>query len=139
MLAHMGARKRLPSAERHLVGGRNGVGDRFTAYRKGLLDVLPGCFALWGLQSLTDMVPPERFGAANSFFEHLGLIGGFLLIAWLDLGDTDPIPGIADDHNGRVIIRAGNRLVRVATGATRRTGTVPLRTRWQPTPADRRV
>ena len=28
---------------------------------------------------------PERFGAANSFYEHLGLVGGFLLVAWLDL------------------------------------------------------
>jgi len=27
----------------------------------------------------------ERFMAANSFFEHLGLAGGFLLVAWLDL------------------------------------------------------
>ncbi|CAM5215165.1 hypothetical protein CDEF62S_03196 [Castellaniella defragrans] len=26
-----------------------------------------------------------RFMAANSFFEHLGLVGGFLLVAWLDL------------------------------------------------------
>lgn len=26
-----------------------------------------------------------RFGAENAFFEHLGLVGGFLLIAWLDL------------------------------------------------------
>jgi hypothetical protein len=23
--------------------------------------------------------------AANAFFEHLGLVGGFLLVAWLDL------------------------------------------------------
>nr|WP_168879163.1 DoxX family protein [Rhizobium sp. P28RR-XV]NLR86010.1 DoxX family protein [Rhizobium sp. P28RR-XV] len=32
-------------------------------------------------------LPPgmERFMAANSFFEHLGLVGGFLLVAWLDL------------------------------------------------------
>lgn len=30
----------------------------------------------------------ERFMAANSFFEHLGLIGGFLLVAWLDLKET---------------------------------------------------
>lgn len=29
----------------------------------------------------------ERFGAANSFFEHIGLIGGFLLVAWLDLNE----------------------------------------------------
>jgi uncharacterized membrane protein YphA (DoxX/SURF4 family) len=27
----------------------------------------------------------DRFMAANSFFEHLGLVGGFLLVAWLDL------------------------------------------------------
>ena len=27
----------------------------------------------------------ERFMTANSFFEHLGLVGGFLLVAWLDL------------------------------------------------------
>ncbi len=33
-----------------------------------------------------EMAPPERFGAANSFFEHLGLVGGFLLVAWYDLG-----------------------------------------------------
>jgi uncharacterized membrane protein YphA (DoxX/SURF4 family) len=31
-------------------------------------------------------LPPgqDRFMAANAFFEHLGLIGGFLLVAWLD-------------------------------------------------------
>jgi uncharacterized membrane protein YphA (DoxX/SURF4 family) len=28
---------------------------------------------------------PQRFMAENSFFEHLGLVGGFLLVAWLDL------------------------------------------------------
>jgi len=27
----------------------------------------------------------ERFMAANAFFEHLGLVGGFILIAWYDL------------------------------------------------------
>ncbi|MBF6617260.1 MAG: DoxX family protein [Candidimonas sp.] len=27
----------------------------------------------------------ERFMATNAFFEHLGLVGGFLLVAWLDL------------------------------------------------------
>ncbi|MCM2294623.1 DoxX family protein [Allorhizobium sp. BGMRC 0089] len=29
-------------------------------------------------------VGPDRFMAANAFFEHLGLVGGFLLIAWTD-------------------------------------------------------
>lgn len=27
----------------------------------------------------------ERFSTANSFFEHLGLVGGFILIAWFDV------------------------------------------------------
>ena len=30
---------------------------------------------------------PERFMATNAFFEHLGLAGGFLLVAWHDLHD----------------------------------------------------
>jgi len=32
-----------------------------------------------------EMQPPQSFMVENSFFEHLGLIGGFLLVAWLDL------------------------------------------------------
>lgn len=32
-----------------------------------------------------EMAPPGRFMAANGFFEHLGLVGGFLLVAWHDL------------------------------------------------------
>lgn len=32
---------------------------------------------------------PQRFAAANSFFEHLGLVGGFLLVAWLDLHENE--------------------------------------------------
>src|SRR5258706_15941731 len=32
-----------------------------------------------------EMAPPERFMAANSFFEHIGLIGGFVLVAWHDV------------------------------------------------------
>jgi uncharacterized membrane protein YphA (DoxX/SURF4 family) len=31
------------------------------------------------------MAMPERFAAANAFFEHLGLVGGFMLVAWHDL------------------------------------------------------
>jgi uncharacterized membrane protein YphA (DoxX/SURF4 family) len=32
-----------------------------------------------------EMEPPARFMIENAFFEHLGLVGGFLLVAWLDL------------------------------------------------------
>jgi uncharacterized membrane protein YphA (DoxX/SURF4 family) len=30
---------------------------------------------------------PDRFMVENSFFEHLGLVGGFLLVAWYDLNE----------------------------------------------------
>jgi len=33
----------------------------------------------WEMQGM------ERFMAANGFFEHLGLAGAFLLVAWYDL------------------------------------------------------
>ena len=35
---------------------------------------------------------PERFAAENAFYEHLGLAGGFLLVAWHDLRDRRPRP-----------------------------------------------
>jgi len=42
-------------------------------------------FATFTANRFWEMAPPERFMAANSFFEHIGLIGGFLLAAWHDL------------------------------------------------------
>ena len=36
-----------------------------------------------------DMAGIERFMTANAFFEHWGLIGGFLLVAWHDLRAND--------------------------------------------------
>jgi uncharacterized membrane protein YphA (DoxX/SURF4 family) len=39
-----------------------------------------------------DLGPAERFAAENSFYEHLGLAGGFLLVAWHDLRDRRPRP-----------------------------------------------
>jgi len=32
-----------------------------------------------------DAPAPARFGMTNAFFEHLGLVGGFVLVAWHDL------------------------------------------------------
>jgi uncharacterized membrane protein YphA (DoxX/SURF4 family) len=37
-----------------------------------------------------DLGPAQRFAAANSFYEHLGLAGGLLLVAWHDLRDRSP-------------------------------------------------
>lgn len=42
-------------------------------------------FATFVANRFWEMAPPERFMAANSFFEHIGLIGGFVLVAWHDL------------------------------------------------------
>ncbi|HEY0685577.1 MAG TPA: DoxX family protein [Steroidobacter sp.] len=32
-----------------------------------------------------ELAPPERIATANAFFEHLGLVGAFVLVAWRDL------------------------------------------------------
>ena len=42
-------------------------------------------FATLAANRFWEMQPPQRFMVENSFFEHLGLVGGFLLVAWLDL------------------------------------------------------
>ncbi len=42
-------------------------------------------FATFVANRFWELQPPQRFMVENSFFEHLGLIGGFLLVAWLDL------------------------------------------------------
>ncbi|HEY9063520.1 MAG TPA: DoxX family protein [Burkholderiaceae bacterium] len=44
-------------------------------------------FATFVANRFWELAPPERFMAANSFFEHLGLVGGLLLVAWHDLKD----------------------------------------------------
>lgn len=38
-----------------------------------------------------EMAMPERFFAANSFFEHLGLVGAFVLVAWYDVRERGPL------------------------------------------------
>ena len=42
-------------------------------------------FATFVANRFWEMPLPQRFMVENSFFEHLGLVGGFLLVAWLDL------------------------------------------------------
>ena len=42
-------------------------------------------FATFVANRFWEMGQPERFMAANAFFEHIGLIGGFILVAWHDL------------------------------------------------------
>ena len=53
-----------------------------------------GALALAGFTLLSTLIAlrfwqkplrTDRRAAANAFFEHLGLVGGFLLVTWLDL------------------------------------------------------
>ncbi|TWB20439.1 putative membrane protein YphA (DoxX/SURF4 family) [Nitrospirillum amazonense] len=37
-----------------------------------------------------EMAGQERFMTANAFYEHLGLVGGFVLVAWHDLKSHTP-------------------------------------------------
>jgi uncharacterized membrane protein YphA (DoxX/SURF4 family) len=49
-------------------------------------------FATFLANRFWDVAPPARFMAENSFFEHLGLVGGFLLVAWQDLREARRSP-----------------------------------------------
>ncbi|WP_249115653.1 DoxX family protein [Azoarcus sp. L1K30] len=57
-------------------------------------------FATFIANPFWTMAPPERFMATNAFFEHLGLVGGFLLVAWHDLKERTTITGHAQPDNG---------------------------------------
>jgi len=50
--------------------------------------LLLGCFTLFTTfvaNRFWDTPQPKRYATENSFFEHLGLVGGFILVAWGDL------------------------------------------------------
>jgi uncharacterized membrane protein YphA (DoxX/SURF4 family) len=42
-------------------------------------------FATFVANRFWEVPQPERFMVENTFFEHLGLVGGFVLVAWHDL------------------------------------------------------
>ena len=45
-----------------------------------------------------ELAPPERFMEANAFFDHMGLIGGLLFVAWHELRCS----GARDEGRGSV-------------------------------------
>ncbi len=47
-------------------------------------------FATFLANRFWELAPPERFVAMNGFFEHIGLCGGFLLVAYYDLNERHP-------------------------------------------------
>jgi uncharacterized membrane protein YphA (DoxX/SURF4 family) len=46
-------------------------------------------FATFVANRFWELPMPERIMVANGFFEHLGLVGGFVLVAWHDLRGGD--------------------------------------------------
>ena len=46
---------------------------------------------------------PDRFMVENAFFEHLGLVGAFLLVAWYDL--QHKYSRQIGERNGRPLVR----------------------------------
>ncbi len=47
--------------------------------------ILTGVYRWLGALWLAGFTLPDRLMVENAFFEHLGLVGGFILIAWHDL------------------------------------------------------
>ena len=59
-----------------------------TGYERWLGALALGAFtvaATFVANRYWELGSPERFAAENAFYEHLGLAGGFLLVAWHDL------------------------------------------------------
>ena len=59
-------------------------------YRWAGAPVLAGftLFSTFVANRFWEMPEPARFMAANAFFEHIGLVGAFVLVAWQDLSST---------------------------------------------------
>jgi uncharacterized membrane protein YphA (DoxX/SURF4 family) len=66
-----------------------------TGYRRWLGALALGSFtvaATFMANRYWELGSPERFATENAFYEHLGLAGGFLLVAWHDLRDRRARP-----------------------------------------------
>jgi uncharacterized membrane protein YphA (DoxX/SURF4 family) len=58
-----------------------------TGYRRGLAAAMLACFTLAAsfiANRYWTLLPPMRNAMANAFYEHLGLVGGFVLVALRD-------------------------------------------------------
>ncbi|CAM3031999.1 MULTISPECIES: DoxX family protein [Sphingomonas] len=66
-----------------LVGPLLILTGRFVWLGAGMLGVFTALAALTANAFWTMPPGPERFAATNGFFEHIGLVGGFVLVAML--------------------------------------------------------
>ena len=86
---HFGVSPAAPMALAVIVLELGAAALVLTGFHRWLGALALGAFTLFAtfvaLRFWQMPVGQERFMAANSFFEHLGLVGGFLLVAWHDL------------------------------------------------------
>jgi hypothetical protein len=68
----------------------------------------------------------ERFMAANALFEHLGLVGGFLLVAWHDLKRPGRVEGC------KLYREPCDSVIRIAAGVASAMATIEARTEAAP-------
>jgi uncharacterized membrane protein YphA (DoxX/SURF4 family) len=66
-----------------LIGSLLILADRFVWLGAGMLGVFTALAAIKA-NAFWTMTGVDRFTATNAFFEHLGLVGGFVLVAILD-------------------------------------------------------
>jgi uncharacterized membrane protein YphA (DoxX/SURF4 family) len=64
-----------------LIGPALILSGRLVWLGAGMLGVFTLLAAITANAFWTMPMGPERFGATNAFFEHLGLVGGFVLVA----------------------------------------------------------
>ncbi len=66
-----------------LIGPLLILTGRFVWLGAAMLGVFTALAALTANGFWTMQAGPERFAATNAFFEHIGLVGGFVLVAML--------------------------------------------------------
>jgi uncharacterized membrane protein YphA (DoxX/SURF4 family) len=89
-MSHFGLSPAMPFAIAVIALELVGSVAVVTGYGRWLGAVALGAFtvaASFMANRYWELGSPERFATENSFYEHLGLAGGFLLVAWHDLRD----------------------------------------------------
>ncbi|HEY4317312.1 MAG TPA: DoxX family protein [Herbaspirillum sp.] len=87
-MAHFGLTPALPFAVLVIVLELGASALILTGYYRWIGALALAIFTLMATfmaNRFWNAAPPERFMMENGFFEHLGLVGGFLLVAWHDL------------------------------------------------------
>ena len=87
-MQHFGLSPAGPLAALVIAGELGASAMVLTGFHRWLGAGFLGAFTLMATfvaNRFWEMTGMERFMAANGFFEHLGLTGAFLLVAWLDL------------------------------------------------------